>query len=279
MKNSSIILKLILFVFIIFNLGCNPSHKLLKRADDSGNYGSLKTIALKQLQQNPIDSYALFMLGKVYLIEGKPDSAVFYYGQAVQLEPLKSDYRAGLIESKLTLGDTLLKNGSLSEARKNYQFVVELDSTHFLGLCRVGLVQRKIGRYENAKENYRKAFRVNTRADSLQEILDFFDSAHVHSNLLMKKGRDLLNQKKYQDAMETMEKSVAAKPDNKDAKYYSFLASGMYYYKKGSVGKLWEAIEMFGLASVLRPDQVEPHFYMAESYIKKDKQAFEKSMS
>lgn len=278
-KNSFINLKLILFVFIIFNIGCNSSHKLLKRADDSGNYGSLKTIALKQLQKNPKDSYAIFMLGKVYLIEGKPDSAVFYSTQAVELEPLKSDYRTGLIESKLTLGDTLLKNGSLGEARKNYQFVVELDSKHFLGLCRLGLVQRKIGRYDEAKENYRKAFRINTRADSLQGVLDFFDAAHVQSNLLMKKGRDLLNQKKYQDAMETMEKSVAAKPDNKDAKYYSYLANGLYYYKRGSVGKLWDAIEMFGLAISLRPDQHEPHFYIAEAYIKKDKQDFENSIS
>ena len=78
--------------------------------------------------------------------------------------------------------------------------------------------------------------------------------------------------------MESLDQAVKAKPDNKEAKYHSYLANGLFYYKRGSVGKLWDAIENFGLASSIKPEEVEPHFYMADAYIKKDDKDFENAI-
>jgi tetratricopeptide (TPR) repeat protein len=268
----------ILVVVSIFSISCNSSHKLMKEADETSNYGSLKDIALERITKNSNDSYALAMLGKVYLLEGKPDSAAYYYEKAVQNDPQKPEYQTGLIDSKIVFGDTLLKNGFTIKARDSYLSAMKLDTTHFLALCRNGLVNRHLGKFDLAQDYYRKAFRLNTYADSLQKVLDYFDAAHVQSNLLMRKGIESLTSKQYQVAMESLEQAVAAKPDNKEAKYYSYLANGLFYYKRGSVGKLWNAIENFGLASSLKPEEVEPHFYMADAYIKKDDKDFENAI-
>ena len=144
--------------------------------------------------------------------------------------------------------------------------------------CRLGLVHKKLGYFDKAQKSYRKALRLNFFADSLQRVLDFFDAAHVQSNLLMNKGIELIKQNRFQQAKETLTKAVDAKPDNKDAKYQLYLANGLFSYKRGSVGKLWEAIENFGLASALRPDEAKPHFYMAEAYLKKDDKDFENAI-
>lgn len=278
MKSYFQCLKAILLIVTIFVFGCNSSHKLMKQADEAGNYGSLKTIAKERINKNPNDPYALAMLGKVYLSEGKPDSAVYFFESAFRNDPKKVEYQTGLIDAKIVYGDTLLKNNSPIKARDSYVSAIELDSTHFLALCRTGLMYRKFGEYDKARLYYRKAYRINTYADSLQKVLDFFDAAHVQSNLLMRKGIESLNSKQYKIAMESLDQAVKAKPDNKEAKYHSFLANGLYYYKRGSVGKLWDAIENFGLASALKPEEPEPHFYMADAYSKKDKKDFENSI-
>jgi tetratricopeptide (TPR) repeat protein len=250
---------------------------MMKDADDAGNYRSLKTIALKQIDKNPNDPFALSMLAKAYLEEQKPDSAVIFYDRAYKIKPDKNSL-SGLVNSTVIFGDTLLKKGLVIQARDTYQSAVDLDSSHFAAHCRLGLVYKNLGHFDEAQLFYRKALRLNIAADSLQKILDFLDASHVQSNLLMNRGIDLLKQKKYKEAKETLEKAVTAKPDNEPAKYHSYLANGLFYYKRGSVGRLWDAIENFGLAGALRPDEAEPHFYMAEAYIKKDDKDFKNTI-
>jgi len=132
-----------------------------------------------------------------------------------------------------------------------------------------------VGRYDDARISYERALRLNPEADSLQKVLDFLDAAHVQSNLLLRKGKDLLKHRRYKQAMITLEKAVKAKPDNEEAAYFYHMAAGLYYFKRGSLKKLWDAIEHFGKASILRPKAPEPHFYMAEAYLKKDDKDFE----
>jgi len=277
MKNYFSVLLIFIVTILILSFGCNSSRKMMIEADESGNYHSLKNFALKQIEKNPNDPYALSMLGKAYLAEHKPDSAIFYYDRAYKVQPERT-YLSGLVNSKVILGDTLLNRGSIIQAREIYQSATELDSSHFLAHCRLGLVHKNLGQFDKAQVSYRKALRLNIAADSLQKILDILDAAHVQSNLLMNRGIELLKQKKYKDAMETLEKAVTAKPDNGPAKYHSYLANGLFYYKRGSVGRLWDAIENFGLAGALRPNEAEPHFYMAETYIKKDDKDFENTI-
>lgn len=271
-------MKKIILLLLVATVGCNSTSKLMKQADETGDFRTLRTLAGEKLAAKPNDPLALSMMGKVYLAEGKPDSAAILFEKAVKIKPKNIVYRNLLVVSKVVLGDSLLSKNFIIKARDQYSSAIELDSTYFLAQCRMGLVQKKLGLYDEAQESYRKAYHLNSFADSLQKVLDFFDAAHVQSNLLMTKGIDLLKKKRYKTAMETLSQSVQAKPDNKEAKYYAYLSAGLFYYKRGSVGKLWNAVEQFGLAATLQPDKPEPHFYMAEAYVKKDKQDYESAI-
>jgi len=67
--------------------------------------------------------------------------------------------------------------------------------------------------------------------------------------------------------------NVALNGNHEDAKYTLHLVRGRRFYKQGSVSDIWDAITEFGYASVLRPEAVEPVFYMAQAYEKKDNDA------
>ena len=56
------------------------------------------------------------------------------------------------------------------------------------------------------------------------------------------------------------------------------MTKGLLYYKKGSVGTIWDAIEQFGLASALYPEKGEPHYHMGLAYHKKDKKEYSEAI-
>ncbi|HDL17986.1 MAG TPA: tetratricopeptide repeat protein [Bacteroidetes bacterium] len=271
-------MKKIILILLLFATGCNTTSKLMKQADETGDFKTLRTLAVEKLAAKPNDPLALSMMGKVYLAEGKPDSAAILFEKAMKIKPENAVYRNLLVESKVVLGDSLLSKDFVLRARDQYRLAIELDSTHFPAQCRMGLVQKKLGLYDAAQNSYRRAYHINSYADSLQKVLDFFDAAHVQSNLLMTKGIDLLKKKRYKTAMETLTQAVQAKPDNEEAKYYVYLSTGLFNYKRGSLGKLWNAVEQFGLAAALQPEKPEPHFYLAETYVKKDKKDYENAI-
>ena len=58
MKNSLCVLLILTGTMLVLSIGCNSSRKMMIEADESGNYHSLKNIALKQIEKNPNDPYA-----------------------------------------------------------------------------------------------------------------------------------------------------------------------------------------------------------------------------
>ena len=117
MKNYLRVLLIFMITIFALLLGCNSSRKMMIEADESGNYRSLKNIALQQIGKNPNDPYALSMLGKAYLEEQKPDSAMFFYNRAYKIKPEKN-YLTDLVNSKVILGDTLLRRGLVFQASR-----------------------------------------------------------------------------------------------------------------------------------------------------------------
>ncbi len=272
-------IKLGLFAFVIATLwSCATPQKMMKDALKANDIPRLKQLAEESLKKNPNDPFAIAMMGKVFLALGKPDSAIVYLKNACNLDPKNQNYRHALHNARIVMGDTLMKRDLAFRAAQQYEMVAEKDSTNFEAWRKLGFAQRTLGNYDSASLSYQHALRLNPDADSLQKVLDFFDAAHVQSNLLMKKGQDYLRKKQYKQAMIALEKALKAKPDNKEARYYFHMASGMYYFKRGSLKKLWDAIDHFGKASTLRPEAPEPHFYMAEAYLKKDDKDFENTI-
>ena len=57
------------------------------------------------------------------------------------------------------------------------------------------------------------------------------------------------------------------------------MARGKILNKKGSKGQLWDAIEAFGNAMMLKPDLAEPHYFLGISYEKKDRNEFDNAIN
>ena len=266
-------------IFVLFSLilalGCASLHNKMKKALEQNDLPMVKRLAQEALQKNPNDPVALDMMGKVLLAQGKPDSAITYFRKARKLDPQNADFIRDLRQGYVISGDSLVRKGLTYAASQQYEKAVELDSSDFNAWRKLGAAQKTLGQYDKARISYQRALRIHPEADSLQRVLDYLDAAHVQSNLLLSKGKDLLKRKRYKQAMSTLEKAVKAKPDNEEAQYYYHMAAGLYYFKRGSLKQLWDAIDHFGKASVLRPNDPEPHFYMAQAYLKKDDKDFD----
>lgn len=272
-------LRVLIFLLVLGGvLACNSSRKMMRDAWETNDLPLLEKLAREAIQKNPQNAYAHFMLGRVYRATGEIDSALVYYARAVRLAPQNDTCLKEWREVRLAKGDRLLKAKSPFRASKIFTELVKEDSSYFDAWQRRGLAYRALGWYDSAKVCYERALSLQPLADSLQKVLDFLDAAHVQSNLLTVKGKDLLKKKRYKRAMETLKQALEAKPDNQEAKYYYHLASGLYFYKRGGVKRLWDAIDHFGRASTLRPDEPEPRYYMAEAYLKKDDKDFENTI-
>jgi len=73
--------------------------------------------------------------------------------------------------------------------------------------------------------------------------------------------------------------AIAIEESNIDAYYAKFMAEGRQLLADGSEWALWDAVVAFGNAAQLKPENPMPHYYMAESYHKKDDQDFDNIIS
>jgi len=250
------------------SLACSSQQKSMQTALQIRDYTHLETLALERLRHHANDPFTLSMMAKVFLAREMPDSALLYCDRAYQLEPDNQIYRQELLETKIIMGDSLLRGNLPLQATDLFQSAVKLDSSSFVAWQRLGLAQRVAGLLDEAQNSYLRAYRLNLHADSLQKTLDILDAAHVQSNLLMKKGIDQFQQQNYDSAAEILEQAIQVKPDNTEAHYYFHLASGCSYFTSSDLSAAAVAIDHFTQASSLRPEAVEPHFYLASIYAK-----------
>ncbi|MBN2417275.1 hypothetical protein JXO52_15670 [bacterium] len=95
------------------------------------------------------------------------------------------------------------------------------------------------------------------------------------------KGIDAYSKEKFDTAVNLLSHARELQSDNETINYYFHMATGSdlylkgrYTYKQGAVGTLWDAIEHFGKAASLRPEEAEPHYRMALCYEKKDRDEY-----
>ncbi|GEM_PF-160499 len=101
------------------------------------------------------------------------------------------------------------------------------------------------------------------------ELLSALTTAHVN---LAEEARSEGNYGKAQSEFEAV---LKLDPKDNRARYGIAMLKGRRLFKKGSRNALWDAIEQFGKASMYRPAQGEPYYWMAKAYEKKDDQDFE----
>ena len=77
-----------------------------------------------------------------------------------------------------------------------------------------------------------------------------------------------LNTGDFKLAVQHFNKSTSIDGDNKDSRFGLLIAEGRILVKKGNKNGIWDAIEKFSKASSLYPENGEPFYWIAKSYIK-----------
>lgn len=148
--------------------------------------------------------YALFK-------HGRPDKAIIYYKEALQIMPDCTDARSGL-------GYVLARLGRVDEAVNEYRQVLEILPDSPQAHNDLGTALGKQGKFNEAIEHFNEAVKIKP------------DFADAHRNL----GFALTRQGKFTEAITHLAKAVQLNPDS--ALIHFFLASAL-----ADVGKTDEA--------------------------------------
>jgi tetratricopeptide (TPR) repeat protein len=114
--------------------------------------------------KGPRDARVSFHLGNAHLALDHPDSAVFYYAEAVSLD---STYT----KAHVNLGIALENLNRFDDAKAHYVKAIEIDSTDVLAHCHLGHYYHVRGDIGEAVNQYRRALAADPK------------SAQAHYNL------------------------------------------------------------------------------------------------
>jgi len=116
-------------------------------------------------------------------------------------------------------------------------------------------------------------------AINLEEKIAQIETAKEQAQKYLAAGKIFIQKRQYDKAKKQFLKALELKPDFIEAQYHLHMATGLRLYRKGAKNTLWDAIEEFGYAASIYPQLGEPHYYMAMSYNKKDKNEYDNAIS
>jgi len=257
----------------------------LKKANEF--YGNKNyELAIKECQlaveKDSLNAEAYLIMGKSYRALNKIENAIVFLQKAFQIIPSSSftmDAKKELVHTKLLKADQALKEKDYNIAFSQYKEILGLDSTSFQANYNLAVAYEENRWLDKAKYYFQKAQQINFNEKLILRKLAIIDSLTNLSNKNYEKGKKYYNRKKNYSAVRYLKLAVQYKDDHRDAKYYYNMARGKLLYKKGKKSQLWDAIEMYGKAMMLRPNSAEPHYYLAAAYEKKDKNEFDNAIA
>ncbi len=269
---------LILFVFLIS--GCTAINKAAKFYDQ-GDYETAIQECQKIIASDSLNTKAHFLLGRCYYAQEKLEKAVKSLQTAYELKPVTSvtkKARLELIKAKLNFSDSLFKHKDYRNALSGYRYVLELDSTNIPGSLKLGKIYYETGQLTKSREMYQRVLQYDDNNTAAIKQIQDIDNRTAEAENDYEVGRDYFEQYKYESALKQLEKALKNEPDHYGAQYFQALAKGCLLYNKGRESDLWDAIEEFGKAMVIRPNAGEPHYYIALAYEKKDRHEFDNAI-
>ncbi len=269
---------LVLFLIFISCAGLKKANEFY----DNKNY----QLAIKECQQavdkDSLNAEAYVIMGKSYQALNKTSQAITAFETAYLIKPHSSitkKAKQNLIQTKLFKADLALKEKDYNIAFSEYKEVFVLDSTNFRVNCQLALAYEENRWLDKSKYYYEKALIINSADLSIPKKLATIDSLTRLAEKNFEKGEKYYQQRKNNPALKYLKLAIKYKDDCKETKYYFNMARGKILYNKGSKGKLWDALEAFGKAMMLKPGLAEPHYFLGISYEKKDRNEFENAIN
>ena len=273
MKKSIIYLIIILFVSSNF-LFAQEKLDIVKQLIKEQKFDQAKNILEKIIDKNDKNAKAYFMLGKIQMIQGDFEDASDLFEKAVELDKVNSNYHFWLGNA---YGADAQESSIITKAllapkiKEQFKIAVAHDGNNIE--ARVGLAQFYLqapgimgGDVDKAIEQGKALIKLDEAqgriilAQAYQEkdqpkladeqnkiFLEKFGDDKKYAGFYNSYGYSLLNQKKYDEAIQAFKKQVELLPNN--ANSYDSLGDG---YR--AAGKLKLAIEQYKKALEIDPN-------------------------
>lgn len=106
------------------------------------------------------DAWACYRVGEAYSVFNNTQKAILYYRQAIKLAPFALDFR-----NKLAI--SLINNGLISEAEKEFEFILKENPKHVSALTNYGFIKINQGKVLEAESLYFKALKIDPDYEQL----------------------------------------------------------------------------------------------------------------
>ncbi len=258
-------------LFVVFSCGGSSQLSLAKKEMSAGNHSAAIPILRAAMLSDSTNSEAAMLLGKSYAKIGQADSAIWALERAVAVD-------SELRDAKLALSDVYVEKAEGMEGRENLRSALELleraekmTPESFDVFLTRGKKYQATGYQAKAKAEFERAAEIRPEDAAVKDALSKIAASSDGADASFVKGQGHYNKRKWDAAIKSFEQAVASNADHKDAQYFLHMARGRRFYQKGGVDDLWDSISEFGYATNIRAESGEPYFYMAEAYVKKNK--------
>jgi tetratricopeptide (TPR) repeat protein len=225
----------------------------------------------KAIKLAPDDFNSRFILGQMYYNQKKYSDMIEQYKKAVEIDPKQK-------LARFNLGVAYINQEQFAEAFDQFKAITEIDPSDSEALALMGqtleravdqLLAQGTGKftaenYVDAKVDFARVLELDPKNKTAHEYLDKTQTA-IDKNFSteMAKAKKALKAKKAEDAAEALEKALAMKPDDEEAKT-------LHSKTNFNIGKLVDRYLHKGDADFKRGDYegAEREWKHAESFTK-----------
>lgn len=271
-------MKLFVCLCLIFLTACGHL-KEARRAYESADYARTLSLCLQAIASDSADADAFLLLGKTYIRMDSSAQAEAALLQARKLDPESHSPIRNLAELYQALGMQSLRSKTYKDAVYYLKKAEEMVPLNGSAMESLADAYKGLSWMNQAESAYQSALGKGQDTASVGPKLTIVRQRISQGKEDFEKGLKALKDNRINSAYSHLKKSYQANSGPEDIKYHYYMVHGRVLYRKGSVSALWEAIEAFGNAAMIRPDSAEPHYYMALAYHKKDNHEFTHAIS
>ena len=195
-------------------------------------------------------SCAVNLKGAFYLRERRDDDAIKQFVKAIQIDP-------DSVMAYIYCGYALFFKGQYYSAIKQFQIVINMDSTQIRAHVALGFIYKTLAnlaskedRHEDASRQYEKSINRYKEAANL-----FPQSIAIYHNW----GQVLRDMGKVDEAIERYQKAVEINPEEPKSRLYLGVALA-------EAGEYREAIRQYKMAVEIEPRYYEAHHQMGHAF-------------
>lgn len=227
------------------------------------------------VENNPEDFTAMIKLGDAHLENKDLENARETYAKALDLRPGDEQTVEKLKKVIYDTGMQQVSDERYGAAVKTFEGLLDSYPDYRKALEPLATSYAKLGRLEKARKLYGKVLETDPENSAAKAGMAMISQADTEADKVYNQAKNYYKKKMYYEAADVLKAIVEKNAENVEAKYFMHMAQGKFLLGRSSLTQRWKAIEEFGYAITLRPDDPEAYFLMAQAYEKKAKNEFD----